>query len=101
MSKSGVANDSAYPDFILSTSDTTKTIRSDLSGLVASAAGTAGPDSGLGGTPIELPPGDVNVFVKLSSLVADDPTSDTTSEQKEHTGVTGTVLVSPRYWTVR
>lgn len=101
VSKSGVANDSAYPDFIISTSDTTKTVRSDLSGLVASGAGTAGADSGLGGTPIELPTGDVNVFVKLSSLVADDPTSDATTEQKEHTGVTGTVLVSPRYWAVR
>ena len=101
VSKSGVANDSAFPDFIVSTSDTTKTVRSDLSGLVASAAGNAGADSGLGGTPIELPPGDVNVFVKLSSLVADDPTSDATTEQKEHTGVTGTFLISPRYWITR
>lgn len=101
VSKSGVANDSAYPDFISSTSDTTKTVRWDLSGLVASAAGNAGMDSGLGGTPIELPPGDVNLFVKLSSLVADDPTSDATTEQKEHTGVTGSVLVQPRYWVAR
>jgi len=101
VSKSGVANDSAYPKFVPSTSDTTKTVRSDLSGLIASAAGNAGADSGLGGTPVELPAGDVNVFIKLSSLVADDPTSDTTSEQKEHTGVTGTFLVSPRYWVAR
>lgn len=101
VSKSGVANDSAYPDFVISTSDTTKTIRSDLSGLVASATGNAGADSGLGGTPIEFPAGNVDVFVKLSSLVADDPTSDATSEQKEHTGVTGTFLISPRYLVTR
>lgn len=101
VSKSGVANDSAYPDFVISTSDTTKIVRSDLSGLVASATGNPGLDSGLGGTPIELPPGDVNFCVKLSSLVADDPTSDTTSEQKEHTGVTGSFAITPRYWAVR
>lgn len=101
VSKSGVANDAAYPDFIISTSDTTKTVRSDLSGLVASAAGTAGKDSGLGGVPIEFPTGNVDVLIKLSSLVADDPTSDATSEQLSHTGVTGTFLISPRYWAAR
>jgi hypothetical protein len=101
VSKSGVANDSAYPDFIISTSDTSKTVRADLSGVVASAAGTAGPDSGLGGTPIEVPPGDVNFFIKLSSLVADDPSSDSNSEQKEHTGVTGKFMLRPRYWAVK
>lgn len=101
VSKSGVANDSAYPKFVASTSDTIKTIRSDLSGLVASGTGNAGADSGLGGTMIELPPGDVNMMVKLSSMVADDPSSSTTSEQKEHTGVTGTFTITPRYWAVR
>lgn len=101
VSKSGVANDSAYPDFIASTSDTTKTVRSDLSGLVASTGGNPGLDSGLGGTPIELPPGDVSFCIKLSSLVADDPTSDTSSEQEEHTGVTGSFAITPRYWAVR
>ena len=101
VSKSGVANDAAYPDFIASTSDTTKTVRWDLSGQVASATGNPGADSGLGGVPIEMPTGNVDVFVKLSSLVADDPTSDATTEQLSHTGVTGTFLVSPRYWVTR
>lgn len=101
VSKSGVANDSGYPKFISSTSDTTKTVRWDLSGQVASGTGNPGTDSGLGGVPVEMPVGNVDVFVKLSSLVADDPTSDTTSEQKEHTGVTGEFLVSPRYWVAR
>lgn len=96
--KTGVANDSSYPKFISSTSDTSKTIRSDLSGLVASGAGTAGMDSGLGGSPIELPPGNVDMVLVLSSVVPDDPTVDTSSGAKEHTGVTGSLRVTPRYW---
>lgn len=94
--KSGVANDSAYPKFIASTADTSKTIRSDLSGLVGSAAANKGRDSGLGGSLLELPVGDVDVLLHLSSLVPDDPTSDTTSEQISHTGVTGSIVVWPR-----
>lgn len=95
-SKSGVANDSYYPDFIASTSDTSKTIRSDLSGLVGSAAANKGRDSGLGGSLIEIPPGDTDFLLHLSSLVPDDPTSDATSEQLSHTGVTGSIVVTPR-----
>jgi hypothetical protein len=94
-SPSGVANDAYFPKFIASTSDTSKTIRSDLSGLVGSAAANKGRDSGLGGSLIELPPGDVSMLLKLSSLVADDPTSDTSGEQLAHT-VTGQVVVWPR-----
>lgn len=101
LSKTAVANDSTYPKFIIATVDTTKTIRSDLSGLVASAAGYAGTDSGLGGSLIEIPSGTTEFFVKLSSLVPDDPTSDTTSEQLSHTGVTGAFEITPRYWIVK
>jgi hypothetical protein len=99
LSPSGKPNDAFYPDFIASTSDTAKTIDSDLSGKVASGAANAGRDSGLGGSLIELPPGTVDVLVKLSSLVADDPTSDATTEQLSHALSSGSQLVvTPRYW---
>jgi hypothetical protein len=101
LSKTAVANDGTYPKFIIGTVDTTKTIRSDLSGLVASAAGYAGQDSGLGGSLVEIPSGATEFFVKLSSLVPDDPTSDTSSEQLSHTGVTGAFEITPRYWIVK
>lgn len=96
-SKTGVANDSYYPKFIASTADTRKTIRgADLSGMVGSAALNQGRDGGLGGSPIELPPGDVDLLLKLSSMVPDDPTVQDLSEQLAHTGVTGTVVITPR-----
>ncbi len=90
--------DASYPRFIASTAATTKTIRHDLSGRVASGAGNPGRDSGLGGSLLELPPGNVDLLVKLSSLVPDDPTLDTSSEQLAHTGVTGVLRVTPRRW---
>lgn len=99
--KTGVANDGTAPKFIASTSDTTKTIRSDLSGLVGSAAGNQGRDSGLGGSPIELPPGNVDLVVVLSSVVPDDPTVDTSSMQLSHTSTTGALVITPRYWLVK
>jgi hypothetical protein len=95
----GKPNDTSYPDFIASTADTQKRIRGgDLSGLVASGTGNFGRTYGLGGSPIELPPGNVDMLIKLSSLVPDDPGADTTSEQLTHTSVTGSVLVWPRFW---
>lgn len=100
LSPTGKANDSTYPQFIRSTSDTTRTVRSDLSGATASATANSAPDAGLGGSPILLPPGDVDMLIKLSSLVPDDPTSDTTTEQLSHTGVTGTVSAVPRFYVV-
>ena len=68
---------------------------------MGSAAASAGTDSGLGGSLIEIPAGTTEFFVKLSSLVPDDPTSDTTSEQLSHTGVTGAFEITPRYWIVK
>lgn len=88
-SRTGVANDSGYPKFIASTSDTTKIVRSNLSGAVASAAGNPAVDTGLGGSRLWLPPGDVDMLIKLSSTVPDNPTVDASDEQLSHTGVTG------------
>lgn len=96
--RTGVANDSGYPKFIASTSDTTKVVRSDLSGAVASAAGNAAVDTGLGGARLWLPPGNVDLLVKLSSTVPDDPTVDASDEQLSHTGVTGALSLVSRYW---
>lgn len=96
VSMTGKANDASYPDFIASTAATTKTIRYDGSGRVASGAGNPGRDAGLGGSQIELPVGNVDLLIKLSSLVPDDPTLDATSEQISHTSVTGSVKVWPR-----
>lgn len=98
VSASAKVNDAGYAKFIGSTGAATKTIRSDLSGLVASGSGNPGRDAGLGGTPLEFPPGNVDLLLKFSDLVADDPTVDTTTEQLAFTGVTGTVRVTPRYW---
>ena len=84
--------------FIASTSDTTKTVRADLSGAVASATANAGADTGLGGSRLWLPPGNVDLLVKLSSTVPDDPTVDASDEQLSHTSVTGAVSLVTRYW---
>lgn len=101
LSPSSKPNDSAYPKFIGSTATATKTIRSDLSGKIAASTGNAARSSGLGGSLLELPPGQVDLMVKLSSLVADDPTLDASSEQLAHSGTTGELRVTPRYWLAR
>lgn len=79
----GKANDANYPKFVASTSETQKIVRSDLSGRVAAPPANPFPDSGLGGSTIELPSA-ADVAVKLSSLVPDDPTLDAATEQLSH-----------------
>lgn len=96
----GKANDSTFPKFVASTSQTSKTIRSDLSGVVSSPPANAHPDHGLGGQLLEFPTGNVDTLVKLSSLVPDDPTSDSTSEQANHSA-TVHYSVTPRYRLLR
>lgn len=99
-SRSGVANDAGYPDFLTTTSEISKTIRADLSALVAAPGKWGHPDHGLGGQLLELPPGNVDMLLKLSSLVPDDPTVNATSEQLAHTA--GVALsVTPRYYAFR
>jgi hypothetical protein len=72
--------DSSYPAFIASTTATTKTIRSDLSGLVSSATGARMVDHGLGGSLIEPPPGAVDWIVRLGVQVPDDPIAQAASD---------------------
>jgi hypothetical protein len=104
LSPSGKANDANFPKFIASTTETTKTIRSDLSGLVSRPPGAGQADHGLGGSLIELPYGATDWLIKTSSLVPDDPTSDTTSEN-EGGGISAAAVfhlaVKPRFRTAR
>ena len=99
----GKANDSTYPKFVQSTSETSKTVKSDLSGRVKNPGSYSKfehPDAGLGGSLLELPAAATDLTVKLSSLVPDDPTSDTTNEQLSHTAAVH-VAVTPRYHLAR
>lgn len=98
LSPTAKANDATYPPFLLGTASTaTKTIRADLSGTISVGANPAR-TNGLGGSPIEMPPGNVDLLVKLSSLVPDDPTLDATSETLSYASITGSVRVTPRSW---
>ena len=97
--ESGVPNDSTFGKFARVTTEVTKTIRSDLVGLVAAPPAGANFDNGLGGELLEFYPGDNDLLVKLSSLVPDDPTSDTTTEQLAHSA-TVRAKVTPR-WELR
>lgn len=95
------ANDSAYPDFIASTAETTRIITSSLRGLAAKPPFPAQPVPGaVGGPQIEVPIGNADLMVKLSSLVPDDPTIDATTEAIAHTG-TVHVAVTPRVYLMR
>lgn len=109
--RTGVALDAAYPDYIASTSDTNKLIRHDLSGLVASGSGNFGPDMGMGGSTLEpthQPRADAastggafDLLVWPSSVVPDDPVASSTDMAVSHTGVTGKVYVQQRHYLVR
>lgn len=94
-SPSGKVNDSTYPVFITTNTETSKTIRTDLRGLVAKPPLSPTADRGLGGAALELPSGDVDMLVDLSSLVPDDPTVDATQETNAMPG-TVHVAVWPR-----
>ena len=95
----GRALNSSYPKFVQSTAETTKLLRSDGSGAVAKPPGPYFPDVGMS-RPLELPSGDVEVLLALSSLVPDDPTADSSSEQEDH-AATAHFAVRPRYHLAR
>lgn len=99
-SRSAVVNDAGYPDFLTTTSEVSKTIHADLSALIAAPGKWGHPDHGLGGQLLELPPGDGDMLLKLSSLVPDDPTVNATSEQLAHTAAMA-LSVTPRYYAFR
>ena len=90
------ANDSSYPKFIASTAETSKTIRRDLTAVVSKPPAFGHPDHGLGGQLLELPPGEAELLVALSSLVPDDPTEDATTEQLAYSATVHASVV-PRW----
>ena len=99
----GKALDATYPKFVQSTSETSKTVKSDLSGRVKNPGSYSKfehPDAGLGGSLLELPAAATDLAVKLSSLVPDDPSSDTTNEQLAHTAAVHLSII-PRYHLAR
>jgi hypothetical protein len=100
LSPSAKVNDASFPKFFASTAETLKTIRSDLSGLVSKPPFAPSSDHGLGGSLIELQGANSDILVKLSSLVPDDPTSDTTTEELSYTGYMH-LAVTPRFRTAR
>lgn len=101
-SRSGVVDDAGYPDFLSTTSEASKTIRSDLSALIAAPGKWGHPDHGLGGQLLEFPAGDLDTVVKLSSQVPDnpDPAATSANEQLTHTAGIG-LSVTPRYYAFR
>jgi hypothetical protein len=107
LSPTGVALDSGYPKFVDTTTERVKKVRSDLSATSNTPSASTGTyrDHGLGGNLIQPGPlpasyRGLELVVKLSSLVPDDPTSDTTTEQAAHTA-TVQVDVTPRSYLMR
>jgi hypothetical protein len=99
LSPSGRVNDGTFPKFAVSTNETARRIRSDLSGTLRDMTNlgySEQPYAGLGGSLLELQPGGFDSAVKLSSLVPDDPTANTSTEQLAHS-VTVHFAVTPRW----
>ncbi len=90
------AGDGNYPKFVSSTAETSKRITSDLRGYVAKPGTPEVADHGLGQALLELPAPDADLLVKLSSVVPDDPTSDTSTEQLAHAATVHAAL-TPRW----
>lgn len=86
--------DGGYPEFISTHADeVTKTVRSDLSAVVSAPPNlTRHPDHGLGGSLLELPPGEVDLLVVLSDLVPDDPDDSASSAANS---ISAAIAVSP------
>lgn len=91
------APDSTYPSFIYrngSTSAVKKTVRSDLSGWISTSSAAVYPDSGLGGQLLEIPAGNVDLFIKGTRGVPDNTT--TADDATQSLTITGTII--PRYF---
>lgn len=103
----GKANDTAsasgaVPAFVpydvgwTTTSAMSKRLRSDGSSVVSIPGGYAYPDQGPG-KPIELPDQDVDLVVKLSTLVPDDPTVNSVDESVASITTSLHAAATPRY----
>lgn len=69
----------------------------DISNVTSTAFNALARHTGLGGSPLEVPPGDVDLLLKASLLVPDDPTSDASTEQATHPDVEVYARVWPRW----
>ena len=99
-SPTGELVDSSYPMFMPTvTAAMSKTVRSDLSGLLT-AGGVIAPDSGLGGTALEFPTGPVDMGVLLA-VGQPDGIGTINSPFDFYAGTTMTVGVTPRYYLAR
>lgn len=79
----GVALDSAYPQFVYATTETMRVLLHDGEGTLARPL--EAPLLGFGlGRRIEVPTGNADLIVKLSSLVPENPTANADSEQLSH-----------------
>jgi hypothetical protein len=94
------AQNSSYPSFIANVAPTVKTVRSNLSAVVAKPGKNGHPDHGLGGQLMQLPPGETCMLLKLSSQVPDAPEVLSANEQLEHTAKV-IVTVTPRWFLAR
>lgn len=100
-SPTGIPNDASYPAFLPGTGALTKRIAHDLSGRVAPApgqpnAGLFSQDTGLGGSPLYVPPGATSVLIAASQAVPDDPSSAWGGDLAAP-AVAPTFTVRPRY----
>lgn len=101
VSPTGKSIGGAYPLFLDTAVSAVKTIRHDLSGFVRSVGGVDFPDSGLGGSLLELPPGDVDVLVKLSNAVPDEPAGIPGADEQLAYSADVQVTPTPRYHLAR
>ncbi len=94
----GVPNDTAYPA-LLPIAAQAKSIRHDRRGRIRArneALNAWAPSPGLGGSRLELEPGDNRVVIKTSDMVPDDPTSQATGEALQ-TALIAHFIVTPRW----
>ena len=83
-SPTGKSRTSGYPFFLSANTAVSKTIRSDLSGVVGSddiSRGGSFPDTGLGGAMLELPSGPTGLLVSMESSVPDEPVPSAYSQR--------------------
>jgi virginiamycin B lyase len=99
-SPSSKEDTAAYPRFIANIGPTVKTVKSNLSALIAKPGKNGHPDSGLGGQLMTLPAGSTQLLVKLSSGVPDSPAVSAAVEQASYSAAV-TVTVTPRFFLAR
>lgn len=92
--------DGSYPRFMpTATAAASKKITSDLVGTLTTS-GVVAADTGLGGPPIELPPGNVDLFVLLSEAIPDEVPS-ATAAGVGYSSTTMSLAITPRYYLAR